>query len=274
MHRRHALGTFAGLAGLLAAACGQNAGPSTAGVTTGAPGAFANANLLVSADWLKQHIKDTGVRVVDARSAADYEKGHLPGAVNLPVAETFDPTRDRNYPDTKEKLEALLGGKGIGNNVRVVTYDNGSGSDTTGARLFWTLEYLGHTNMSYLDGGVKAWQSVGGELSTAPIANASFTSKIDPAKLPTKEQCQLAIGDKTKVVLDARSPEEYRGEDVRAKFGGHIPGAVNIDYRLNFSSQRRTSRRCTRARESPKTRKSSPCARRGSARRCPISSCA
>jgi 3-mercaptopyruvate sulfurtransferase SseA len=54
--------------------------------------------------------------------------------------------------------------------------------------------------------------------------------------MPTKEQCETAIGDPTKVVLDARSPEEYRGDDVRAKFGGHIPGAVNIDYRLNYTA--------------------------------------
>jgi thiosulfate/3-mercaptopyruvate sulfurtransferase len=238
------IGALGGTALLFGAACGTAGGPGggSSGARGGAPASganstsFANPNLVVSVDWLKQHAKDANLRIVDARPAADYEKGHIPGAVSLPVAETFDPAQQKNYPDTKEKLEALLAGKGIGNTTRVVTYDNGK--ETTGPRLFWTLEFLGHTNASVLDGGLKAWQSAGGELTSEvpAVQAATFESKIDPAKLPTKQQCELAIGDKTKVILDARSPEEFRGEDVRAKFGGHIPGSVNIDYRENFTS--------------------------------------
>jgi thiosulfate/3-mercaptopyruvate sulfurtransferase len=239
--RRTATGALlglGGLTGLLASACGaatqSGGGAATSGAATGA--AYANPNLAVGIAWLKQHAKDANLRIVDARSAADYEKGHIPGAVNLPVADTFDPAQQKNYPDTKEKLEALFSTKGIGNTTRVIAYDNGK--ETAGPRLFWTLEYLGHTNAAVLDGGVKAWQADGGELSTETptVQAATFTSKIDPAKMPTKQQCELAIGDKTKVVLDARSPQEYRGEDVRAKFGGHIPGAVNIDWVENFTT--------------------------------------
>ena len=241
--RRGAAAAAAGLAAWVASACGASSGtsapPANAGVPTGAAASgFANPNLAVSVEWLKQNAKAANVRIVDARPAADYEKGHIPGAVSLPVAQTFDPTLDKNYPDTKEKLEALFGAKGIGDTLRVITYDSGSGRDTTGSRLFWTLEYAGHPSVAVLDGGLKAWQAAAGEVSTEAVTPpaAKFTSKIDPAKMPTKEQCVLAIGDPKKVVLDARSPEEYRGEDVRAKFGGHIPGAVNIDYRANFSA--------------------------------------
>ena len=198
-----------------------------------APKGFANPNLIVSVDWLKQHASDAGLRIIDARPAADYEKGHLPGAVNLPVVETFDPAQAKNLPDTKEKLEALFGQKGIANASRVVIYDNGK--ETPAARLFWTLEYAGHTNVAVLDGGLKAW---GGSTSTDAVSApaATFVSKLDPSKLPTKGQCALAIGDPTKVVLDARSPAEFRGEDVRTKFGGHIPGAINIEWTENFGS--------------------------------------
>jgi thiosulfate/3-mercaptopyruvate sulfurtransferase len=241
---RRRLGVFAGVGVLLAAGCGTAGGPGGAAPPAGSSGAggavsFANPQLLVSTDWLKQHAKDAGVRIVDARPAADYEKGHLPGAVSLPVAETFDPEQQKNYPDTKEKLEALFASKGIGSASRVVTYDNGK--ETASARLFWTMEFLGHTNSAVLDGGLKAWQDAGGEVSTTapPVEKAVFTSKIDPSKLPTKDQCELAIGDNTKVVLDARSPEEFRGDDVRAKYGGHIPGSVNIDWRENFGADAR-----------------------------------
>ncbi len=212
----------------------SGADPTKAAVASApAPKGFANPNLIVSVDWLKQHASDAGLRIIDARSAADYVKGHLPGAVSLPVAETFDPAYSKNLPDTKEKLEALFGQKGIANSSRVVIYDNGK--ETPAARLFWTLEYAGHTNVAVLDGGLKAWA---GSISTdaVSVSAATFVSKIDPSKLPTKGQCALAIGDPTKVVLDARSPAEFRGEDVRTKFGGHIPGAVNIEWTENFGS--------------------------------------
>jgi thiosulfate/3-mercaptopyruvate sulfurtransferase len=236
--RRRAVGLLSASA-LVVAACRAPGAGSGAGAPApqGQGVSFANPNLIVTAEWLLQHLNDPKLRIVDARPAADYQKGHIPGAVSLPVVDTFDPSKDRNYPDTKEKLEALFGSKGIGNDIRVITYDNGNGTDTQASRLFWTLEYAGHPNVAYLNGGLRAWQEAKGEVVTdvPAVSPAKFVAKIDPAKLPTKEQCLVAINDKSKVILDSRSPEEYRGEDVRAKFGGHIPGAVNIDYRLNFA---------------------------------------
>jgi 3-mercaptopyruvate sulfurtransferase SseA len=183
-----------------------------------------------------QHTKDPTLRIVDARPTAEYDKGHIPGAVSLPVAATFDPAQPKNYPDTKEKLEALFASRGLSNPTRIITYDNGK--ETLSARLFWTLEYAGATNVAVLNGGLKQWQADKGEISTAPVSvePGTFVAKVDPAKLPTAAQCQLALGDPTKVILDARSPEEFRGEDVRAKYSGHIPGAVNIDWRENFTT--------------------------------------
>jgi thiosulfate/3-mercaptopyruvate sulfurtransferase len=257
--RRGTIGTgIAGIAAMVVSACGAGGDAAAKPATTPAPAAptkapaaseptkaavappasavkgFANPNLLVSVEWLMQHQADAGLVVVDARPSADYEKGHLVGAVNLPVVETFDPAQPKNLPDTPAKLEALFGSKGIGNESKVVVYDNGK--ETPAARLFWTLEFAGHGNVAVLDGGLKAWQGANGKVDTAPVTAkpAAFASKLDPAKLPTKQQCTLAIGDPTKVVLDARSPAEFRGEDVRAKFGGHIPGAVNVDWVENF----------------------------------------
>ena len=198
--------------------------------------AFVHPNLIVSVSWLMQHTKDPNLRIVDARPTAEYDKGHLPGAVSLPVADTFDPAQHKNYPDTKEKLEALFVSRGMSNTTRIITYDNGK--ETLSARLFWTLEYVGATNVAVLNGGLKQWQAEKGEISTTPVhvEPGQFVATVDPAKLPTAAQCKLALGDPTKVILDARSPEEFRGEDVRAKYSGHIPGAVNIDWRENFTN--------------------------------------
>jgi thiosulfate/3-mercaptopyruvate sulfurtransferase len=198
--------------------------------------AFVHPNLIVSVSWLMQHTTDQHLRLVDARPTAEYDKGHIPGAVSLPVADTFDPAQHKNYPDTKAKLEALFARRGLSNTMRIIIYDNGK--EHRSARLFWTLEYVGATNVAVLDGGLTQWQAEQGAISTVPVQvePGTFVAMVDPAKLPMAAQCQLALDNPTKVILDARSPEEFRGEDVRAKYRGHIPGAVNIDWRENFTT--------------------------------------
>ena len=233
--RRRPLGLWGVVRLVVAMVCGS-AAVSAQPAVLAESSAFVHPNLIVSVSWLMQHTKDPNLRIVDARPTAEYDKGHLPGAVSLPVTDTFDPAQHKNYPDTKEKLEALFVHRGLSNTTRIITYDNGK--ETLSARLFWTLEYVGATNVAVLNGGLKQWQAEKGEISTAPVnvEPGKFITKVDPAKLPTAAQCQLALGDPTKVILDARSPEEFRGEDVRAKYSGHIPGAVNIDWRENFTT--------------------------------------
>ena len=196
---------------------------------------FANPQLAVSVSWLQQHRNDNGLVVVDARPADAYAKAHLPNAVSLPVTETFDPNQKKNFPDTKDKLEALFGSHGIGDSNQVVIYDNGK--ETPAARLFWTLEYSGHKHVSVLDGGIGSWQAAGGTVVTDAVTPkaATFHAAIDPARMPTRETCTAALGNPGKVVLDVRSAAEYRGDDMRAKRGGHMPGAVNIEWNTNFN---------------------------------------
>jgi len=223
------------VAGLVVAIiCGSAAVRAQPAVLTESS-AFVHPNLIVSVSWLTQHTKDANLHLVDARPTAEYDKGHIPGAVSLPVADTFDPAQHKNYPHTKEKLEALFASRGLSNTTRIITYDNGKEYRST--RLFWTLEYVGATNVAVLNGGLTQWQAEQGALSTVPVPvePGTFVATVDPAKLPTAAQCKLALGDPTKVILDARSPEEFRGEEVRAKYSGHIPGAVNIDWRENFT---------------------------------------
>ena len=173
--------------------------------------AFVHPNLIVSVSWLRQHTTAPHLRLIDARPTAEYDKGHIPGAVSLPVADTFDPAQHKNYPDTKAKLEALFASRGLSNTTRIIIYDNGK--EHLSARLFWTLEYVGATNVAVLNGGLKQWQADKGAVSTVPVqvAPGTFVATVDPAKLPTAAQCHLALGDPTKVILDARSPEEFGG---------------------------------------------------------------
>lgn len=219
---------------LLAACAAPTPIPTPAPKPT--PVGFANPQLLVETAGLSQRLGERGLVIVDARSAADYDKGHIKGAVNIPVADTF--LKDSPIPQmagTKEQIEQLFGSKGIGNDVKVIVY--GLGKDTNAARVFWTLEYYGHKNVAVLNGGYTKWvaEKLPTETAAPAITSAKFVSAANPSLLATKEQVLGVVGKGTVQLVDARSPAEYAGTDLRATRGGRIPGAKSLDWTTLFT---------------------------------------
>lgn len=218
------------LAVVLLAGCGAKVASTTPAKssTTEKPFTFQNAGLLWETGALAQKLDS--VRVVDARPAADYAAGHIQGAVSLPVDETFNPTGPKQMAGPADQIEKLLSARGIGNDTVVVVYDNGK--DTKASRVFWTLEYYGQTKVSVLNGGFAKWKKENLPVSTtAPtVTPEKFTARANPVLLDTKDSMLAALNKPGVAIVDARSPQEYKGEDVRSKRGGHIPGAVNINW--------------------------------------------
>lgn len=128
---------------------------------------------------------------------------------------------------------------GIGNQTRVVIYDDGNG--LWASRLFWTLEYLGHQKVALLEGGLSGWIEDGGALQTEETTNsrADFQIRIQPDKLADERWLLQNLDNRRVKVVDSRNPEEYTGKDKQAARGGHIPGASNIDWVLNLDTVRR-----------------------------------
>lgn len=201
-----------------------------------APETTANLDLLVDTDWVASHLGDDGVRIVDMRPMDDYTQGHIPGAVQLDLAAvrtTTDGVRGQVAPP--EAVEVVLGGLGIDVETTVVIYDADTGIDA--ARLFWTLEYYGHQDVHLLDGGWAAWQRAGKETSTEPpaVAPKTFVARPRPELIADATWMLAHLDDESLTIVDARSVEEYRGEDVRAQRGGHIPGAILVDWRTTLN---------------------------------------
>jgi len=222
---------------LLAALTLAGCAPATTPIPTPAVEiGFANPELLVETHWLAEHLDDPNVRIVDARKVEEYQAGHIPGAVSIPRPTTFDPQAPKGIIGRPEQIAALFGSQGIDEKVHVVVY--AEGKDTAASRVFWTLEYYGHPKVSVLNGGFKKWQAEGREVTreVPEVTPTTFAVNPNPAILSTKEEILEDIGKAEVVMLDARSPAEFRGEDVRAKRGGHIPGAVNVDWVENFTA--------------------------------------
>ncbi len=201
------------------------------------PVGFANPELLVETDWLAEHAGDTDVRLVDARSADDYEAGHIAGAIHIAREDTYDPDAEiRATVGPPEQIASLFGSKGIDEYAHVVVYDQGVA--TRAARILWTLEYYGHPHVSVLNGGFDKWQAESRAVTAEvpELTPVTFTVQRNPNALSTKDRLLGDLDATDAVVLDVRTPEEFSGEDARAERGGHIPGAVHLEWTENYTS--------------------------------------
>ena len=208
-------------------------------VTSSSGSEATHSELLVETEWLAQHLNDPNLRIVDVRSPEKYRAGHIRNAVSSPMEEVAvrpdpDKTVTHELP-SQDKIEAWFGSLGISDGTKVVLYDDGNSNWAT--RVFWTLEYYGlDGKVSVLNGGLDKWRKEGREIVQAnrKIEPARFQARIQKKKLATKEDVLLSLRKPGIKILDVRSPKEYTGEDRRAARGGHIPGAVNVDWTSNL----------------------------------------
>lgn len=202
-----------------------------------APAVFANqaGEILVDVQWLERHQNDQNMKIVDARSEEEYKQGHISGAVNIPVSDTFNPIINTDRVGNLKHISELFGKVGIRNEQTVVIYDGNTYIDA--GRVFWVFEVYGHKNVKLLNGGIKGWQAYANQplsqLSKKP-QKTNYIPTIEPDRHVTKFSMRLALEDKNKVIIDARSHKEFIGEESIAKRAGHIPGAINIPWEENF----------------------------------------
>ncbi len=197
---------------------------------------YANPRLLIETDELARTAGAPAVRIVDLRGdpdqgAAAYRAGHIPGAVYLSPKELDDARANaEGLPIRPEKAVALFGGLGIDHDTTVVAYDDAGGAYA--ARLFFVLEYYGHTRTRLLNGGLGKWRREGRPLTqnASTVEATRFVPRARRELVATADEVKAALGKEEVCLVDARSPEEYAGKDVRAKRGGHIPGARNVDW--------------------------------------------
>jgi thiosulfate/3-mercaptopyruvate sulfurtransferase len=217
------------------------AGTSAAAATSVAAATSERGGALppfVDADWLDAHRDEVVLADVrwylDGRSGrAAYDAGHLPGAifVDLDVALSGPPSAERGrhpFP-TPERFAIELGRLGIGDGATVIAYDDSGGS--TAGRLVWMLRAIG-ARAALLDGGLIAHA---GALATAPTVREPVVRTPVPwpaDRLVDADAVAAATAATgTAPVLDARSPERFRGEPnpVDPRFG-HVPGARNVSW--------------------------------------------
>lgn len=182
-------------------------------------------------DSLRSLVRDRSVIAIDVRKPNEYAKGHIPTAVNLPLADLL-------ADDGPKQVAKLVGSLGIDDETDVVVYD-----DTFGAlasRIAWTLEYIGHKRVVLLDTTFDQWRSLGLETDTAApsITAKNHTAAETPDILATHDYLESAVRnnyDNTGATLiDNRERLNYLEQ--------HIPGAISLPYRTLADNDNRILR--------------------------------
>ncbi|MDH5693511.1 MAG: sulfurtransferase [Gammaproteobacteria bacterium] len=182
---------------------------------------------------LKELLGQDKVRVVDLCGTDRYARAHIPGAVSLEYSAIVaqEPPVMGLLPNEIE-LGQIVASLGITKACHVIAYDCEGGGRAS--RFLWTLMACGQRKLSLLNGGMFAWEEAGLPLSTD-------VPEVDDATYPAQYSNMRVVADRGYIqsrltnpenlcIVDTRSTGEYEGSDVRAKHGGHIPGAVHFEW--------------------------------------------
>ncbi|MDO9267677.1 MAG: sulfurtransferase [Methylobacter sp.] len=204
---------------------------------------------LISTDTLHQQLNNPDWIIVDCRfSLADteagaqaYRHGHIPNAryahLDKDLSSAITDFTGRHPLPNFAVLAKKLGDWGITNTSQVVAYDDAGGAFA--GRLWWLLRCMGHDKIAVLDGGIKQWQKQGLPITTTlpTVKPVTFRPYLNEAAWLNALQVQNSLSKKSICLIDARTPERYRGEQEPIDpVAGHIPYALNRAFQLNLDS--------------------------------------
>jgi len=200
--------------------------------------AYAYPEVLVSTDWVSQHLVDPNVALVEVNvDTTLYDAGHIPGAIGWSWKSQLCDTVRRDIT-SQEDMEALLGQSGIDNDTTIVLY--GDSNNWFAAWAFWQLKVYGHQDVRLMNGGRKKWELEGRALTdkVPDITPTTYQAQAPDLSLraflpEVKEKVEQGVVE----LVDVRSPAEFSGEILAppglpetCQRGGHIPGASNIPW--------------------------------------------
>lgn len=178
---------------------------------------------------------DSGVRIIDIRPAKAYAAGHIPGAVSAPYHQWRGPANDPGKLPPESALTALVRNLGLNDDTHAVVVSSGKDSSDFGgsARVYWTLKYLGLTQLSILNGGVKAWTIAGlpQDRTVPTVAPSLYIVHLDNSLIATTQDVAKQVGNTQTRLIDARPHKFYLGE-VKAPTAlvpGTIKDAINLE---------------------------------------------
>jgi thiosulfate/3-mercaptopyruvate sulfurtransferase len=212
---------------------------------------YAHPEVLVSTDWVAEHLQDPRVRLIESNEdLLLYDTGHIPGAVKVDWTNDLNDPLVRDYINS-EQLQRLLRSKGINSDTTIVFY--GDKNNWWATYAFWVLKLFGVERVRLMDGGRLRWVDEGRPLTTEtpsyPAGNIVVSRRNDGPVRAFRDEVLEHVNRRGQLV-DVRSPEEFRGERLHmpeypsegAVRGGHIPGARSIPWARAIDPETHTFR--------------------------------
>lgn len=208
----------------------------------------SDANILVSTEWLADHLSAPDLCIVDASwylpnakrdPASEYKEAHIPGAVFFDIDEICDTESHLPHMLPKpEKFAARVRRLGLGDGNRIIVYD-GAGVFSA-ARVWWMFRVMGHDDVAVLDGGLPKWLAENRPTDDMPPRprERHFTARVNTLMLRDAEQVKDNLNTMSEQIIDARGPKRFSGEEKEPRPGlrsGHIPGSRNLPFSQLFN---------------------------------------
>ncbi len=199
---------------------------------------YKHPEVLVSTDWVQQHLNDPKVRIVEAdEDVLLYDVGHIPGSIKLDWHTDLQDPVKRDFVD-KSRFEQLMRENGIGNDTTVVLY--GDKNNWYATYTFWLFKMYGHKDVRVMDGGRTKWEKEGRQWSrdVPSYQTTSYTASGPDLSIRAFRRDVERQLEEHQPLIDVRSPKEYSGELLHmvdypqegAQRGGHIPTAKSIPW--------------------------------------------
>jgi thiosulfate/3-mercaptopyruvate sulfurtransferase len=209
------------------------------------PVSMPKMDAVVSAKWLKEHLSDPDLVVLDSTviitfddkgnysinsGRANYDEGHIPSAGFADLKGNLsDQQSDIEFMmPSPQQFSQVMGALGVGNDSRVVIYS--ANNEDWAARVWWMLRWAGFDQVALLDGGLKAWVDEGGTLSKEPSKRApkKFSFNLREGVVVGRDEVFSAISNPQITIADALSEEHYQGKFSLYSRKGHIVSAINL----------------------------------------------
>ena len=190
-------------------------------------------DVIIQTEQMQQALA-RGAIIWDVRDEKSYLDGHIPGAIN--IGDAGNVLRDPNKEDyiATDKIQTIFNAAGLNVNRDIVVY--GSRGNPYVYFGLYTINYFGGKQAQIYHDGMDAWKSAGlpiqKERATLPAVTVALVPQ--PQLVVSNEEMLKIVQSKSAQIIDARTPDEFSGKDVRAIRGGHIPNAINIPYESNW----------------------------------------
>ncbi len=200
---------------------------------------YAHPEVLVSTEWVAEHLQDPKVRIVESdEDILLYDLGHIPGAVKLDWHTDLQNPVERDFID-KAGFEALMKRSGIANDTTVVFY--GDRNNWYATYTFWLFKMFGHEDCRIMNGGRSLWEAEGRPMERAypTYPETDYVAKeADRSIRAFRDDVMAMVRSGDPKLIDVRSPQEYTGEVIHmvnypqegAQRGGHVLGARNVPW--------------------------------------------